>query len=110
MTVVTLPASAARSVAQTLTLAKGTQGRLSRLSAGQQKALSLIVIDGLSYEAAAERLGITVSKLNRRLRAARARISKMIEEENAFSQKGGPAALSNVTLAFRFSPPPQAAE
>ena len=110
MTIVSLRASDARPLAETLIRLERYNARLSRLPARQRKALTLIVMDGLSYQEAAERLRISVAKLMERLEAARALMSKMIEEESAAAQEARAAPLSKLRICLPFTPPEQSAD
>jgi DNA-directed RNA polymerase specialized sigma24 family protein len=69
------------SVSDTLLLFGKTRERLARLSDDLRIALSLVVVDGLSYEEAAERLKIPQSTLFTRLALARESVGAMIASD-----------------------------
>jgi DNA-directed RNA polymerase specialized sigma24 family protein len=55
--------------------------RLARLPALEQRALLLITADGLSYDDAAQRLGVGIDALHSILDSARDAIARMIVKE-----------------------------
>jgi RNA polymerase sigma-70 factor, ECF subfamily len=68
-------------VGDTLLAFAKTRERLARLPDDLRIALSLVVVDGLSYEEAAQRLDIPMSALLNRLAAARESLASMITED-----------------------------
>jgi DNA-directed RNA polymerase specialized sigma24 family protein len=105
VTIVSIRASDACALAETLIRLEQYRARLSRLPARQRMALSLIMVDGLSYQEAAERLNMSVAKLMKRLDAARALMAKMIEEDCAITQDVGAAPSSKLRIRVPFQPP-----
>lgn len=65
----------------TLALLSKTRDRFSRLPEAERTALSLVVVDGLSYREAAERLEIDVETLMQRLSRARDTLRKLIASD-----------------------------
>lgn len=86
LTVVHLPTKDDRKLAETLVLIARVRARVLRLPPNQRKALTMIIRDGLSYQDAAERLGVSVAQFTKLLRVARALIGKMVEQDNADQQ------------------------
>ncbi len=70
-------------VSDTLLLFGKTRERLARLTDELRIALSLVVLDGLSYDEAAARLNISIATLLTRLALAREAVAEMIAEEEA---------------------------
>ena len=68
-------------VNDTLAMLSKTRDRFSRLPEGERTALSLVVIEGLSYREAADRLNIDTETLMQRLSRAREALRKMIASE-----------------------------
>lgn len=68
----------AGAISDTLLLFAKTRERLARLTDDLRIALSLVVVDGLSYEEAAERLNIPQAALLTRLALARDALGTMI--------------------------------
>jgi DNA-directed RNA polymerase specialized sigma24 family protein len=69
-------------VSDTLLLFSETRERLARLRDDLRIALSLVVVDGLSYEEAAQRLEIPLSTYQKRLAKAREALGAMIVNNN----------------------------
>lgn len=65
-------------MSDTLLLFSETRERLARLRDDLRLALSLVVVDGLSYEEAARRLEITLPTYQKRLAQAREALGAMI--------------------------------
>jgi predicted DNA-binding protein (UPF0251 family) len=66
------------SVSDTLRLFAKTRERLARLTDDLRIALSLVVVDGLSYEEAAERLNVSMPEYLSRLAVAREALGVMV--------------------------------
>ncbi len=75
-------------VSDTLLLFAKTRERLARLTDDLRIALSLVVLDGLSYDEAAARLNISMPALLTRLEQAREAVAKMVDDED------GPKAIA----------------
>lgn len=69
------------SVSDTLLMFSKTRERLARLTDELRLALSLVVVDGLSYEEAAERLNVPTTTLFNRLALAREDLGAMIAND-----------------------------
>ncbi len=69
-------------LSDTLLLFAKTRERLARLTDDLRIALSLVVLDGLSYDEAASRLNISMTALLTRLAQAREAVAKMVADEN----------------------------
>lgn len=80
-----------RRVTETLLMLAQTRERFARLPDEQRMALALVVLEGMSYRDAAERLEIPVGTLMSRLSRAREALRAMIDEA-----KGRDPALKSV--------------
>jgi RNA polymerase sigma-70 factor (ECF subfamily) len=76
----------AASVSDTLLLFAETRERLAKLTDDLRIALSLVVVDGLSYEEAAARLDIPLAAYQKRLAKAREALGAMIVHKDRGSQ------------------------
>ena len=65
----------------TLAMLSRTRDRFARLPDSERSALTLVVIDGLSYREAADRLDISVEALMERLGHARNTLRKLIASD-----------------------------
>lgn len=70
-----------RQVTETLLMLAKTRERFARLSEEHRLALALVVIDGRSYQEAAEQLEIPIGTLMSRLSRAREALRDMIEQD-----------------------------
>lgn len=68
-------------ISDTLLMFGKTRERLARLTDELRIALSLVVLDGLSYEDAAERLGVPLSEFLARLATARETLGAMVAND-----------------------------
>lgn len=73
---------AAAGVSDTLRLFAQTRERMARLSDELRLALALVVVEGLSYDEAADRLNIPKAILQLRLEQAREALRSMIANES----------------------------
>lgn len=71
----------AGAISDTLLLFAKTRERFARLTDDLRIALSLVVVDGLSYEEAAERLNIPLPTLLTRLAQARDAVRTMVAKD-----------------------------
>lgn len=65
----------------TLAMLSRTRDRFARLPEGERTALSLVVIEGLSYREAADRLDVSVEALMERLGHARETLRRLIASD-----------------------------
>jgi DNA-directed RNA polymerase specialized sigma24 family protein len=70
-----------KAVSDTLLMFSKTRERLARLNDELRLALSLVVVDGLSYEEAAARMNIPLPEFLDRLAAARETLGAMVEND-----------------------------
>jgi RNA polymerase sigma-70 factor (ECF subfamily) len=78
-----------RQVTETLLMLAKTRERFAKLSEEHRLALALVVIDGRSYQEAAELLEIPIGTLMSRLSRARESLRDMIEHEHKQTQHEG---------------------
>lgn len=69
-----------RQVTETLLMLAKTRERFARLSEEHRLALALVVVDGRSYQEAAEQLEIPIGTLMSRLSRAREALREMVEQ------------------------------
>lgn len=67
--------------AETRRMMTATQRRFRRLPIDQKEALMLVVIEGVSYQDAAEKLHISTDELKERLLSGRETLRRLIEED-----------------------------
>jgi RNA polymerase sigma-70 factor (ECF subfamily) len=80
------PSVDGRRVTETLLMLAKTRERFAMLSEEHRLALALVVIDGRSYQEAAEQLEIPIGTLMSRLSRARESLRGMIEQEHKQTQ------------------------
>jgi RNA polymerase sigma-70 factor (ECF subfamily) len=68
-------------ISDTLLMFGKTRERLARLTDELRLALSLVVVDGLSYEEAAERLNVPLPEFLSRLATARETLGAMVAND-----------------------------
>lgn len=67
--------------AETRRMMTATQRRFRQLPVDQKEALMLVVIEGFSYQDAAEKLRISIDKLKEQLLSGRETLRRLIEED-----------------------------
>ena len=77
-----------RRVTETLLMLAKTRERFAQLSEEHRLALALVVIDGRSYQEAAEQLEIPIGTLMSRLSRAREALREMIEQQQPKLEEG----------------------
>ncbi len=82
MVVLDPQAQVAKRINETLAMLSKTRDRFERLPDSDRAALTAVVIDGLSYRDAADRLNLSVDALMARLSNARELLRLMIASEN----------------------------